>query len=68
MAQDPRVEMAALPQTDGQWTGGHHAASRGLLAKVVRGQKEANSLWRSKLGFHCGVLHDEKALFTRAVE
>lgn len=56
MAQDPRVEMAALPQTGGQWTGGHHAALRGLLAKAVRDQKEANSLWRSKFGFQCGVV------------
>lgn len=52
MAPDPRAERGALPQTGGLWKGGPRAALRGLLVKLVRSQREANSQWKSESSFH----------------
>lgn len=53
MAPDPRAarERGAPPQTGGLWTGGPRVASRGLLVKVARSPREANSQWKSEFGF-----------------
>lgn len=62
MAPDPRAERDALPQTDGLWIGGPHAALRGLLVKVVRSQREANSQWKSEFSLcSAAILLEQKA-------
>lgn len=59
MAPDPRAarEKGAPPQTDGLWTGGPLAASRGPLVMLARSLRVANSQWRSEFSFQlAGVL------------